>query len=169
MCVTFHRILLFCFFFKQKTVYEMRISDWSSDVCSSDLVARTIVEFGDGRGRHPVHLGAAGSGWKKCSYSSSVIPAFAGMTRMIGSTLADHLADRQQIGRRSQRAGQIGVIARTTVIEMQLRSEEHTSELQSLMRISYAVFCLQKKKYKSSATKLLDTVYNKNILIKYPQ
>src|SRR3546814_11142503 len=86
-------------------------------------VARTIVEFGDGRGRHPVHLGAAGSGWKKCSYSSSVIPAFAGMTRMIGSTLADHLADRQQIGRRSKRAGQIGVIARTTVIEMPLYTD----------------------------------------------
>src|SRR3546814_17273958 len=30
-----------CFFFKQKTAYEMRISDWSSDVCSSDLLART--------------------------------------------------------------------------------------------------------------------------------
>src|SRR3546814_4163160 len=33
-----------CLFFKQKTAYEMRISDWSSDVCSSDLVARTIAE-----------------------------------------------------------------------------------------------------------------------------
>src|SRR3546814_1043447 len=32
------------FFFKQKTAYEMRISDWSSDVCSSDLVERAIVE-----------------------------------------------------------------------------------------------------------------------------
>src|SRR3546814_10121469 len=31
-----------CFFFKQKTAYEMRISDWSSDVCSSDLAAKTI-------------------------------------------------------------------------------------------------------------------------------
>src|SRR3546814_2910955 len=31
--------LCFCFFFKQKTAYEMRISDWSSDVCSSDLIA----------------------------------------------------------------------------------------------------------------------------------
>src|SRR3546814_6446217 len=35
---------MFCFFFKQKTAYEMRISDWSSDVCSSDLLA----EEGDG-------------------------------------------------------------------------------------------------------------------------
>src|SRR3546814_9180558 len=35
---------LFFFFFKQKTAYEMRISDWSSDVCSSDLLTRTLVE-----------------------------------------------------------------------------------------------------------------------------
>src|SRR3546814_10379532 len=34
------------FFFKQKTAYEMRISDWSSDVCSSDLVARSLIEQG---------------------------------------------------------------------------------------------------------------------------
>src|SRR3546814_1851191 len=33
-------VLYFCFFFKQKTAYEMRISDWSSDVCSSDLHQR---------------------------------------------------------------------------------------------------------------------------------
>src|SRR3546814_4380120 len=38
----------FVFFFKQKTAYEMRISDWSSDVCSSDLSARSAP---DGRGR----------------------------------------------------------------------------------------------------------------------
>src|SRR3546814_8854938 len=40
VCIlVFVRVLLFCFFFfKQKTAYEMRISDWSSDVCSSDLI-----------------------------------------------------------------------------------------------------------------------------------
>src|SRR3546814_3471601 len=45
---------LFFFFFKQKTAYEMRISDWSSDVCSSDLRARSGGPFtvADGR-RHP--------------------------------------------------------------------------------------------------------------------
>src|SRR3546814_9661377 len=39
-------LCLFClfFFFKQKTAYEMRISDWSSDVCSSDLFKRFIVD-----------------------------------------------------------------------------------------------------------------------------
>src|SRR3546814_10675827 len=36
-----------CFFFKQKTAYEMRISDWSSDVCSSDLLRRAELELGD--------------------------------------------------------------------------------------------------------------------------
>src|SRR3546814_4360036 len=41
-------VILWCFFFKQKTAYEMRISDWSSDVCSSDLAGLTA-----GRGRRP--------------------------------------------------------------------------------------------------------------------
>src|SRR3546814_10142641 len=41
-------ICVFFFFFKQKTAYEMRISDWSSDVCSSDLRARKAI---DGEGR----------------------------------------------------------------------------------------------------------------------
>src|SRR3546814_5042196 len=39
----FYCLCLFCFFFKQKTAYEMRISDWSSDVCSSDLVVATVL------------------------------------------------------------------------------------------------------------------------------
>src|SRR3546814_6367686 len=37
------RVVVFCFFFKQKTAYEMRISDWSSDVCSSDLVVEVGI------------------------------------------------------------------------------------------------------------------------------
>src|SRR3546814_3927172 len=41
----FSDVVFFVFFFKQKTAYEMRISDWSSDVCSSDLVARSMVAF----------------------------------------------------------------------------------------------------------------------------
>src|SRR3546814_9353334 len=45
-----------------------------------------------------------------------------------------------------------------------LRSEEHTSELQSLMRISYAVFCLKKKKHNRSSTRLLQTKTMKSTL-----
>src|SRR3546814_5733111 len=102
------------FFFKQKTAYEMRISDWSSDVCSSDLpaLARTV---GDGLG----HL-----------FDVAV------------ARIVQHknLCHREPHNFRM----------------VEWRSEEHTSELQSLMRISYAVFCLKKKiknqKYKKNAS-----------------
>src|SRR3546814_1005078 len=40
---------MFCFFFKQKTAYEMRISDWSSDVCSSDLQLGAVANGGSAR------------------------------------------------------------------------------------------------------------------------
>src|SRR3546814_2231534 len=55
-------LLLYFFFFKQKTAYEMRISDWSSDVCSSDLSerdARRISARRDMAGRPPVRCAAA--------------------------------------------------------------------------------------------------------------
>src|SRR3546814_5977884 len=48
--------MCFFFFFKQKTAYEMRISDWSSDVCSSDLVAEgALVRLGNRRGNVKLH------------------------------------------------------------------------------------------------------------------
>src|SRR3546814_1683613 len=43
MNVVFFYYIVFFFFFKQKTAYEMRISDWSSDVCSSDLQLRLAL------------------------------------------------------------------------------------------------------------------------------
>src|SRR3546814_1532991 len=94
----------------------MRISDWSSDVCSSDLMlarsakARTIVEFGTSFGISTLHLAAAL--WDN------------GGGRLITSEFEPSKVVRAR---------------------EHLRSEEHTSELQSLMRISYAVFCLKKK------------------------
>src|SRR3546814_6813615 len=51
VCVCF--VLCFFFFFKQKTAYEMRISDWSSDVCSSDLVFVAALMVG----RTPEYVG----------------------------------------------------------------------------------------------------------------
>src|SRR3546814_6511204 len=98
------------FFFKQKTAYELRISDWSSDVCSSDLVSQIALD-GAVKGAPPItDKGPAGR---------PVIP---------------------------NRIGGLGEILNTAPQLLQRRSEEHTSELQSLMRISYAVFCLKKKK-----------------------
>src|SRR3546814_8903996 len=100
--------LLF-FFFKQMTAYEMRISDWSSDVCSSDLVASLLGVL------KPIATIAGALGGK------------SPFTRPLPSQRGE--ADEVR------------------------RSEEHTSELQSLMRISYAVFCLKKKKQKSKDKK----------------
>src|SRR3546814_2452252 len=59
MCLYVYLYLLCFFFFKQKTAYEMRISDWSSDVCSSDLqlIAFSGKALGRNRRRHPLRLG----------------------------------------------------------------------------------------------------------------
>src|SRR3546814_8487228 len=66
--------------------------------------------------------------------------------------------DRQQcwtrpIGPRRSRTGSIPAGRPRTPSRRSSRSEEHTSELQSLMRISYAVFCLKKKKQETASTK----------------
>src|SRR3546814_6881588 len=115
----------------------MRISDWSSDVCSSDLAdfedaeigvrrhageaerqTPLIVEVAARRDRHPLRRQDAGE-------------------RVLGAGLADAACDADGAGRAAAAGGMGEVFA---------RSEEHTSELQSLMRLSYAVFCLKKKK-----------------------
>src|SRR3546814_5202686 len=106
----------------------MRISDWSSDVCSSDL------------GR-PFH-GAATSG-------------VSGIGSFVGHDFADFggrlAGDRAGQGVHLGVGEAGGVLAALGMVRQagaggNQRSEEHTSELQSLMRISYAVFCLKKKK-----------------------
>src|SRR3546814_2795347 len=57
----FRVLMLFLFFFKQKTAYEMRISDWSSDVCSSDLdgLLQRLLDAGAVRLALPAHIGPA--------------------------------------------------------------------------------------------------------------
>src|SRR3546814_985060 len=107
----FSMIFFFFFFFKQKTAYEMRISDWSSDVCSSDL---------EGPGREPLDMARD-------------------LDRVAAA--AEEEAERGAVEREQQRDQYPG----HAEVDRH-RSEEHTSELQSLMRISYAVFCLKKKK-----------------------
>src|SRR3546814_3355350 len=115
----------------------MRISDWSSDVCSSDLGLEAVAAQ---TGAH-VELG------RRWRLGRLLISA---CTRRVetGSEHRDDARDTQLLGAqllfRTQR--------RPAVLECEksgaARSEEHTSELQSLMRISYAVFCLKKKKTK---------------------
>src|SRR3546814_10200747 len=95
----------------------MRISDWSSDVCSSDL--DTDHNRADGGPPHPVN-------------------------RKAMKTILYPVKQRgQERGLKTrENADANGGKQRPAT----LRSDEHTSELQSLMRISYAVFCLKKKK-----------------------
>src|SRR3546814_3929629 len=112
------------FFFKQKTAYEMRISDWSSDVCSSDLRADRCPQVR--------RLDRRTAGDPGPEY-----PAQQGHPRFQGLRQALRLPGRAH----DQGWRFPASVARRRAA----RSEEHTSELQSLMRISYAVFCLKKK------------------------
>src|SRR3546814_7952621 len=152
-CLLFH---MFFFFFKQKTAYEMRISDWSSDVCSSDLRDTGEAE----RGRSDHRRGAQQRGLLDLSAARRAARivrdarAFAGRgprhqaraRRRAGRRDRRQCRDAQP--RRSRRASRFRLSPRNRRRKVP-RSEEHTSELQSLMRISYAVFCLKKKKQKN--------------------
>src|SRR3546814_8186966 len=118
----------------------MRISDWSSDVCSSDLGQRPARDIG----RHEL--------------SARPLPGpaltAAGVPRWLAKERWHRcLDDRRRtlrLERRCRRRAPRGAPpprrpASEAAFLRSRRSEEHTSELQSLMRISYAVFCLKKK------------------------
>src|SRR3546814_9268740 len=117
----------------------MRISDWSSDVCSSDLptfvaigadAAHDIVEVGQAAARG---IGQATTG---PGQQHAARMAMEQRHAQPGLEFAHVVADRA--------GGQAELFRRMGEV-LVARSEEHTSELQSLMRISYAVFCLKKK------------------------
>src|SRR3546814_2807048 len=105
----------------------MRISDWSSDVCSSDLV---VTNQQAAEGLKPWY----GMLCKRPTFHDDYLQAF----NQPNVTLVDTQ------GRGLDRITETGIVF--DGVEYPVRSEEHTSELQSLMRISYAVFCLKKKK-----------------------
>src|SRR3546814_5292981 len=114
----------------QRTAHVMRISDWSSDVCSSDLR----------RGREPYAQAGARGGRLGSGQARGAGRGAVALSRH-GRNAA---RDRDSGERRLQADGLLR--RRSDRGEAAGRSEEHTSELQSLMRISYAVFCLKKKK-----------------------
>src|SRR3546814_4887339 len=151
------------FFFKQKTAYEMRISDWSSDVCSSDLLDLGQVLFQVlFLGIEEAVLRRAAVGVAVAARHRPVVPAptvHPGPLPLQADLAVHRLEVVHEAEQHVGRAGRLGQslpedplrqpdlhVARAD--EAPGRSEEHTSELQSLMRISYAVFCLQKKKIK---------------------
>src|SRR3546814_4605075 len=128
----------------------MRISDWSSDVCSSDLTTPHSAPFGfygvtrranlRAALRHEVfNVGHDGRPPDICLLDL----CYPGLNRLgyhweelVGTFLEQLLT----------LAPKLPILA----VTQDARSEEHTSELQSLMRISYAVFCLKKKKTKNT-------------------
>src|SRR3546814_5396073 len=117
----------------------MRISDWSSDVCSSDLkiCRRRCADQDCLSSKHGIRA------------PMSPGPIFFILTQYLEiDWLHRPTFDVGRIGQNSMEL--IGGIAGPRAPS--LRSEEHTSELQSLMRISYAVFCLKKKKETQDAT-----------------
>src|SRR3546814_10286764 len=114
----------------------MRMSDWSSDVCSSDLGCRPPPPR---RRRQTPPIRASSRRWADRRRTDGACRSARGSRHDRRSRSRDWRAARR-------------------------RSEEHTSELQSLMRISYAVFCLKKK---NNTISILTTIYNESIIDAY--
>src|SRR3546814_4028981 len=167
------------FFFNHKTSYEVRISDWSSDVCSSDLgpvidiaMLRRIID-------DPAQPDVAAVGADRTNLIRLVVLEEQSLRIAIGLDLVeieearvalvglneealavvrpfdearDMLRARRHVARGAVELADIDMCQFVAALiarkkdALVVRSEEHTSELQSLMRNSYAVFCLTKKK-----------------------
>src|SRR3546814_6815457 len=123
----------------------MRISAWSSDLCSSDLAAKRIIA-GESRRTPSISPPRRSISAKRWRSLIVVKPPAEGISPP-GSRMTCSAN-----GSRGKGSTGGGLATRTG---QSRRSEEHTSELQSLMRISYAVFCLQKKTHKNNDNKSL--------------
>src|SRR3546814_7498676 len=114
----------------------MRISDWSSDVCSSDLLAAAHIRYEIGN-------------------LTQILARFRRKPQTAGHAAALPARRRSRFSRTCAKTSspvwappcsiEALIVSRSAASFCSRRSEEHTSELQSLMRISYAVFCLKKK------------------------
>src|SRR3546814_4921489 len=118
----------------------MRISDWSSDVCSSDLVFvanhQSTIDICALFRVVPVPLHFL------LKQEMTKVPFVGWYARAMGMVFIDRSNRRAALGFMRQSAELLRAGGSLCIFP---RSEEHTSELQSLMRISYAVFCLKKK------------------------
>src|SRR3546814_4031465 len=129
----------------------MRISDWSSDVCSSDLIEQI-----EAQGTLEVQLSG-----RSFRISRDFIedirsqPQLERIGKLRKALLVFHSPVDTTVG--VENAAQIFAAAKHP--KSFVRSEEHTSELQSLMRISYAVFCLKKKSESTNTTILIKIIH----------
>src|SRR3546814_3182907 len=151
----------------------MRISDWSSDVCSSDLARWSAAP--DRSDRHaPPRNGRCRDGWRNscaraaawrdypsisgwikalripCCWTAFLSVLFQRLKREPLNIAEDHTYFFRAVADRELRLAHARFLLSNEIAQADIRiarkrSEEHTSELQSLMRISYAVFCLKKK------------------------
>src|SRR3546814_7039761 len=148
----------------------MRISDWSSDVCSSDLLAEVgIGDVGDQQGDHGRRPPRGGLGREVRGVAEAgcrLLDTLAVLRSHAAGGPVEHTRGGRERDARLPRDivqgggarkgagfGRFGHDRESTAAGRcgeTARSEEHTSELQSLMRISYAVFCLEKKKNKKN-------------------
>src|SRR3546814_7311686 len=134
----------------------MRISDWSSDVCSSDLAGagdverRRLAALRRRRSLAPDRQAArrtedAARNAAQRRFLARQVRAALGVLRSRARRKAAGDLRRSRDAARRQGDEPGGLLAGLADRGRPARSEEHTSELQSLMRISYAVFCLKKK------------------------
>src|SRR3546814_2961640 len=136
------------FFFKQKTAYEMRISDWSSDVCSSDLLVITADAAGNGIAINEMDSAVAVVGGETRGLSH-----YFGLNDVFTANTDNSDYNSFSTAQQRDSTTALGIAGTLTftgsfgtgnaAYATNDRSDEHTSELQSLMRISYADFCSQ--------------------------
>src|SRR3546814_1271728 len=134
--------MFYIFFFKQKTAYEMRISDWSSDVCSSDLCRHASTSCRKRENRTARSRPRPRQDRRKAAGSCPDFPQSPAPAR--------RCAWPYRIGRgrpcNKKQKYAVGILCLSRLSGGATpRAEEQPSELQSLMRIVYAVFCLKNK------------------------
>src|SRR3546814_8886939 len=145
------------FFFKEKTAYEMRISYWSSDVCSSDLVREAVLaeDLQDdvasalllkdpavGRTAEEPEPGTQCRAVGRETVGDAAIVEPADQPVEMALAILGKLQRNRHVLAEHRLQRNVAI----TADQVEFRSEEHTSELQSLMRSTYAVFCWKKKK-----------------------
>src|SRR3546814_8379433 len=133
----------------------MRISDLSSDVCSSDLPADSRLPTASRAYADAIDLRSSGNRLQTRRSDARNLGTLHLVELAIQrgeARLSELGALVVKTGKHTGRSAQDKLIVRDVLTKEDVRSEEHTSELQSLMRISYAVFCLKKKKRNNTNT-----------------